>query len=53
MAKQSALDLYKAMKGEPVGDAVKYTTYKIITSENADEAAEYYYEGDPNIKYVE
>ncbi len=53
MAKQSALDLYKALKGEDVGDAIKYTTYKIITAENADESIQYYYDGDPNIKYVE
>jgi len=51
MAKQSALDLYKALKGEDVGAAIKYCAYEIVTAENADARIQYYYTGDPSIKY--
>lgn len=51
MARQSALDLYKALKGEDVGAKTKFIGYKIITAENAEESRDNYYTGDPNYVY--
>lgn len=51
MAKQSALDLYKAMNGEDVGAKIKNVPYSIVTIENADERVDTYYTGDPDVEY--
>ena len=51
MGKQTALDLYKALKGEDIGAAIKYTPYKVITKDNAEVRKETYYNGDPDYKF--
>ena len=51
MGRQCALDLYKAMRGEDVGAAVKDVPYQIVTVDNAEERIDTYYTGDPDYEY--
>ncbi|MCI8597863.1 MAG: sugar ABC transporter substrate-binding protein [Lachnospiraceae bacterium] len=51
MGKQAALDLYKAMRGEDVGAAIKNVPYQVVTADNADEGIDTYYTGIPDYKF--
>ncbi len=51
MGRQSALDLYKAFKGEDVGNYQKDLGYTIITKENTNTRTEEYYTGIPDYEY--
>ena len=51
MAKQSALDLYKALRGEAIGSYYKYTPYCIVTAENTAERLDTYYSGVADYKF--
>lgn len=51
MGKQSALDLYRAMLGEDVGEYWKYIGYEIIDIDNADTRTEEYYSGLSNYTF--
>lgn len=51
MAKQSALDLYKALRGEDIGSYYKYTPYCIVTKDNTAERLDTYYTGVPDYKF--